>query len=229
MRDLRAQGFLPIVSLQHDETRGHDPPTGLVRDFRRLAEQGAAIVFGSQAHVAHPFEVHAGAYLHYGAGNFIFDQPWDSTRDGAAIRMYVHRGRVLSIAHLFTRIEEQGRPRPMTDQERVTFLHTLAESLATLPPAKPWLAQLSAQPERDAPDSFLVGKEPVLLRIAKPAVDKQRYPLVIDLRARAAAADDAFTVTLRKRPELPRKQLVRAITEFMTAKYPIDSQRVTIR
>ena len=49
------------------------------------------------------------------------------------------------------------------------------------------------------------------------------------MRSRTAASDDGFTVTLRKWPVLPRKQLVRAITEFMTAKYPIDSQRVTIR
>jgi hypothetical protein len=227
--DLRARGYLPIVSLQHDETRGHDPPTQLVRDFRRLAEGGAAVVFGSQAHVAHPFEVHAGAYLHYGAGNFIFDQPWESTRDGTIDRFYFHRGRLLTVERLFTRIEEQGRPRPMTDQERSTFLHTLSESLATLPPAKPELAHAVAQPQRHTPDSFLVGKEPVLLRIAKPAVDKAPYPLVIDLRASGRAADDAFTVTLRNWPPLGRKRLVRAITEFMAAKYPIDRQRVTIR
>jgi len=229
VRDLRSRGYLPIVSLQHDEVRGHDPPHQLVRDFRRLAEAGAAAVFGSQAHVAHPFEVHAGAYLLYGAGNFIFDQPWESTRAGTAVRYYIHHGRLLTVAQLFTHLEEQGRPRPMTDDERKTFLHTLADSLATLPPAKPWLAQDAAQSDRQAPDSFLVDKAPVLLRIAKPVVEATRYPLVIDLRARTAAADDAFTVTLRKWPSLPRKQLVRAITEFMTAKYPIDSDRVTIR
>jgi poly-gamma-glutamate capsule biosynthesis protein CapA/YwtB (metallophosphatase superfamily) len=226
--DLRSRGYLPIVSLQHDEVRGHDPPTQLVRDFRRLAERGAAVVFGSQAHVAHPFEVHAGAYLHYGAGNFIFDQPWDSTRDGTVDRFYFHRGRLLTVERLFTRIEEQGRPRPMTDHERSTFLHTLSESLATLPPAKPALAPAVAL-ERHTPDSFLVGNEPVWLRIAKPAVDKAPYPLVIDLSARGRAADDAFTVTLRKWPPLGRKRLVRAITEFMAAKYPIDRQRITIR
>ncbi len=227
--DLRARGFLPIVSLQHDEVRGHDPPTQLVRDVRRLAESGAAVVFGSQAHVAHPFEVHASAYLHYGAGNFIFDQPWDSTRNGTVDRFYFHRGRLLTVERLFTRIEEQGRPRPMTDDERKTFLHTLATSLATLPPAKPWLVPASAEPERHAPDSFLVGNQPVLLRIGRPAVDKPSYPLVIDLRARTEAADDVFTVTLRKWPKLKKRELVRAITNFMAAKYPIDRQRVTIR
>jgi poly-gamma-glutamate synthesis protein (capsule biosynthesis protein) len=229
VRDLRARGYLPIVSLQHDEVPRHHPPLGLVRDFRRLAEAGAAVVFGSQAHVAHPFEIHAGAYLHYGAGNFLFDQPWPSTRMGASARYYFHRGRLLSVARLYTYLEEQGRPRPMTDDERETFLHTLGEALATLPPAKPSLAPALAQSERDAPDSFLVGKEPILLKIAKPAVEAQSYPLVIDLRARGTGADDAFTVTLRKWPTLRKKELVRAITEFMSAKYPIDSARVTIR
>src|SRR5262249_21234902 len=106
---------------------------------------------------------------------------------------------------------------------------TLTESLATLPPAKPALAQAPPPSDRHAPDSFLVGKAPILLTIAKPAVTKDRYRLVIALRKRIAAADDPFTVTLRKRPALRKKALVRAITEFMTAKYPIDSQRVTIR
>ena len=57
----------------------------IVRDFRRLAETGAAVVFGSQAHWAHPFEVHYGAFVHYGAGNFIFDQSWPDARDGTVL------------------------------------------------------------------------------------------------------------------------------------------------
>ena len=44
--------------------------------------------------------MHASAYLHYGAGNFIFDQPWDSTRNGTVDRFYFHRGRLLTVERL---------------------------------------------------------------------------------------------------------------------------------
>ncbi len=48
--EMRRRGLVPIVTIQHEEVYEHDPPGVIVRDFRRLAEAGAAFVFGSQAH-----------------------------------------------------------------------------------------------------------------------------------------------------------------------------------
>lgn len=207
VRDLRARGFTPIVSIQHNEVTGHTPPHTLVHDFRRLARAGAAAVLGSQAHVAHPFEVHAGAFVHFGLGNFIFDQPWISTRDGIADRLYFHRGVLLSVRRLYTRIEEQGRPRPLDDAERARFLGILTDEVAALP--KPRKLHAVAD-EAAIPDSFLVGKVPVFLWITR--------------------ATDAATVSLRSRPRgLRKKQLAAATAEFVATKYGIDRQRVTIR
>ncbi|MEO8549557.1 MAG: CapA family protein, partial [Kofleriaceae bacterium] len=136
--DLRHQGYTPIVSIQHEEVYTHAPPDIVVHDFRRLAAAGAAVVFGSQAHFAHPFEVVDGAFVHYGAGNLFFDQSWKGARDATNDRFYFHRGKLLAVDHLFTRIEEAGRPRPMRDDERAGLLKTLDEELEKLPHADPW-------------------------------------------------------------------------------------------
>ncbi len=207
VRDLRARGFTPIVSIQHNEVKGHAPPHSLVHDFRRLARAGAAAVLGSQAHVAHPFEVHAGAFVHFGLGNFIFDQPWGSTRDGIADRLYFHKGALLSVRRLYTRIEERGRPRPLVDAERASFLRLLVDEVAALP--KPRKAREHAA-DPAIPDSFLVGKVPVFIWVTR--------------------LTDSASVSMRVHPRgLRRKQLVAATAEFVATKYGIDRQRVTIR
>ena len=230
IRDLKKRGYAPIVSIQHEEVYKHDPPVDLVNDFRRLASSGAAIVFGSQAHWAHPFEVHDGAFVHYGAGNFFFDQSWKEARDAAADRFYFYDQRLLTVGHLFTRLEELGRPRPMTDTERAGFLGTLQVALDKLPKADPWGLPRAPASTGEMPDSFLLGKEAILLGVALPAgfVD-QHFPLVIDLHTKAAAVDQALCVTLRRQPKVARKPLTQAITAFMVAKYAIDPSRVSVR
>ena len=144
--DLRRRGILPIVSIQHEEVYTHDPPDLVVRDFRRIAEAGAAVVFGSQAHAAHPWEVHHGAYVHYGAGNFLFDQQFKLTRDGAHDKLYIHDGKLLAVGQLFTRIEEWGKPRPMHADERARFIAMLAGVRKKLPAARPWAAPRDPEP-----------------------------------------------------------------------------------
>ncbi len=207
VRDLRARGYTPIVSIQHNEVKVHTPPHALVQDFRRLAHAGAAAVLGSQAHVAHPFEARDGAFLHFGLGNFIFDQPWSSTRDGVADRLYFHHGTLLTVRRLYTRIEEQGRPRPLTDAERAGFLKILSDEVAALPkPHAPHPAPVAPA----VPDSFLIGKHPIYLWVT--------------------AASDSATVSFRVPPHGLRKRLlVDALTDFVATKYAIDRHHVAIR
>lgn len=206
VRDLRAKGYSPIVSIQHNEVRFHAPPHGLVRDFRRLARAGAAAVLGSQAHVAHPFETHAGAYVHFGLGNFIFDQPFVHTRDGVADRLYFHKGTLLTVRRLYTRLEEQGRPRPLADHERAAFLRILADELPALPRPRP----VKTRPTPAIPDSFLVGKQPIYLWVSLDGT--------------------TATVSLREKPRgLRRKRLEPAVVDFIAAKYGIDRHGVTFQ
>lgn len=226
--ELRREGLIPIVTMQHEEVYVHDPPSVIVRDFRRLAEAGAAFVFGSQAHTAHPWEVHHGAFLHYGAGNFYFDQEFRHTAEGVADKLYFHDNRLLTVGRLFTKVEDAGRPRPMTARERARFLDEMAAALGKLPRAAPWAAPRISD-ARPRPDSFLIGAQQQLLTVFAPErLDAgAAYPLILDL-AGDHRDPAAFVVRPRaRRGGLPAR-FVPAATEFLTAKYPIDPERVRV-
>lgn len=113
--ELRTSGYQPIVTLQYLEDYDYAPTAPQIRDFRSLAEAGAVMVQGSQAHQAQTMEFYEGAFVHYGLGNFFFDQMWsDGTRQGFVDRLTFYEGRLLSIDLRPTILEEYGRPRPMT-------------------------------------------------------------------------------------------------------------------
>jgi len=215
--DLRRRGFLPIVSIQHDEVYTHLPPKVLVRDLRRLATAGAAFVMGSQAHCAHPWEMHHNAYVHYGPGNLFFDQRRRTTLDATTNKLYIHAGQLLTVEHLYTTFEH-GLPRPLDDGERAEFLGELREAAGQLTGGEPWAPPVFADDTRTRPDSFIVDGKKQLLAVTVPdAFDPEaRYPLVVDLAGKVERRD-AFVIRLRGKL-LADEQ---AIIAFATAKYPI--------
>ena len=225
IRELRQRGITPIATVQHRELRSHAPPPDLVRDLRGLAEAGAAVVIGSQAHVAHPWDVHAGAYLHYGPGNLLFAQYREEQREATADKIYLHEGRVLTVAHLFARTEH-GQPRLLTDAERARFLGQLATAAAAIAPPDPWAAPAIPAPDRVRPDSLVVRGRSQRLRVIAPA-DLQpgvRYPLVVDLAATSPPVADAFVVARLGKPLATTAELL----AFMRAKYPIARDAISI-
>lgn len=120
---LRADGWLPIVTVQAYETYEYFPTPGQVEAFRALAEAGAVIVQGSQAHQPQGFDFHAGAFIHYGLGNLFFDQMWSlGTRQEFIDRHVFYDGRHIGVELLTAMLEEYGRPRPMTSEERRALL-----------------------------------------------------------------------------------------------------------
>ncbi len=130
--ELRAAGYLPIVTLQYLEDYSYSPTPQQIRDFRFLAEAGAVMVQGSQAHQAQTLEFHDGAFVHYGLGNFFFDQMWsDGTRQAFVDRLTFYDGRLLGIDLKTAILEEYGRPRPMTvgdpatEADRAKFLEMI--------------------------------------------------------------------------------------------------------
>ncbi len=223
IRDLRRRGYLPIVSIQHQETHVHQPPAGLVKDLRALAVAGAVFVLGSQAHSAHPWDFHHGAYVHYGPGNIFFQQYVEAQREATVDKLYFHAGTLLAVAHLYTRLEH-GQPRLLTARERARFLGQLAAVEATLPPTEPWSDPMPMVIERTRPDSLVVqGGRVQELAVSIPE-GGGRFPLVIDLTGGLASTTDAILVapvgTLRATgPE---------IAGFMRAKYPVDPEHTTI-
>lgn len=129
IRRLRDQGYLPIVTVQYLEAYEYAPSDPQMRDFRRLAEAGAVMVQGSQAHQAQTMEFHGETFVHYGLGNFFFDQMWsDGTRQEFVDRLTFYEGRLVNIDLRTAILEEFGRPRPMTvgdaapEADRVKFL-----------------------------------------------------------------------------------------------------------
>lgn len=126
IRALRAEGYLPIMTVQHVEVDQYYPDPRHLRDLRAFAEAGAVIVQGSQAHWVMPMEFYGESFIHYGPGNFLFDQMWDiAVRQGFVTRYTFYAGRLLSIDLRPTLIEEFGRPRPMTPEERREFLQKM--------------------------------------------------------------------------------------------------------
>jgi len=235
IQELRRDGYLPIATVQHRELRTHTPAPDLVRDLRGLAEAGAMFVLGSQAHVAHPWDVHFGGYVHYGPGNILFAQYRDGQRDAAVDKLFIHEGTLLSVAHIYTRTEH-GQPRLLTDGEREDFLGDLANASSIIAPPDPWASPAVSPPTRERPDSVVVDGRAQRLSIVLPAriEDGKRYPLVVDLDQSQAPRDDAFlvrrvggfVVTAGHAPASSAKS--KAIVEFMRTKYPIDRRAVTV-
>ncbi len=126
IRQLRAQGVLPIVTWQYWEFYDYAPTPQQQADFRGMAEAGAVIVSGSQAHHPQAIEFYRGAFIHYGLGNLFFDQMDElETRQEILDRHVFYAGRHISTELLTAMLEEYARPRPMTEEERRQLLEAL--------------------------------------------------------------------------------------------------------
>jgi poly-gamma-glutamate capsule biosynthesis protein CapA/YwtB (metallophosphatase superfamily) len=121
---------MPIVTLQYFEDYSAYPSAKMKADFQRLAEVGAAVVTGSQAHTPKPMVFYEGSFIHFGLGNLFFDQMavyyneilMPGTRDAFIDRFIFYDGRLISVELLTTLLEDYARPRPMTPLERVALL-----------------------------------------------------------------------------------------------------------
>lgn len=125
IRQLREEGYLPIVTFQYAEMYAFNPSAAQKRDFRAAADAGAVIVSGSQAHFPQVMEFYNGAFIHYGLGNLFFDQmddPVTGTRREFIDRYTFYEGRYIQTELLTALLEDYSRPRPMDSAERESFL-----------------------------------------------------------------------------------------------------------
>jgi poly-gamma-glutamate synthesis protein (capsule biosynthesis protein) len=131
---LRAEGYLPIATLQYFEDYYNFPAEHHIRDFGILAEAGAVIVNGSQAHRPKGMAFSSDAFIDYGLGNLFFDQMGIIDAYGNQIlqtrweviqRHTFYNGQHLSTELLTAMLEDYAQPRPMTFEERVIFLEEL--------------------------------------------------------------------------------------------------------
>ncbi|MFN2304723.1 MAG: CapA family protein, partial [Anaerolineales bacterium] len=109
------------------------PSAQMVTDFQRLADAGAVVVNGSQAHTPKLMTFYNNSFLHYGLGNLFFDQMevysgnvlLSGTRDEFLDRLVFYDGKLVSIELLTAQLEDYARPRPMTTTEREAFLERI--------------------------------------------------------------------------------------------------------
>ena len=126
IEQLTTQGYQVIATFQHKEYYTYTAQPDLVHDFGLLAEAGAAIVSGSQAHQPHGMAFENGGFLHYGLGNLFFDQmnycAGHACNDAFIDRHIFYDGRYISTELVPITFVDLARPRLMTPEERAEFL-----------------------------------------------------------------------------------------------------------
>lgn len=126
IKRLREAGYLVIATFQHFEYYTYAPQPAQVQDFRRIAEAGAVVVSGSQAHQPQGMEFYRGAFIHYGLGNLFFDQYHycdEYACDESFIDLHIfYNGRYLGNELITIVFEDYARPRLMTADERQKLL-----------------------------------------------------------------------------------------------------------
>ncbi len=134
IRSLRLAGYLPIMTFQYSEYYQSNPTDYERRDFLKMADAGAVVVSGSQAHFPAAMEFSSGSFVHYGLGNLFFDQMSHRMPDGTVIydtrqgfvdRHVFYDGRYISTDLVTYIIEDYSRPRLMTGSERQEFLQKI--------------------------------------------------------------------------------------------------------
>jgi len=128
IESLKEQGYFVIATFQHQEYYTPEARPFQLRDFHRVANAGASIVSGSQAHYAQMMEFYKDSFIHYGLGNLFFDQMGDipyhpGIRREFIDRYVVYKGKLISVELLTMMLVDYSRPRPMTPDERATFLN----------------------------------------------------------------------------------------------------------
>jgi poly-gamma-glutamate synthesis protein (capsule biosynthesis protein) len=122
----RSQGYLPISTYQYHEFDSPEARPQQMVDFRRMADAGAVIVSGSQAHVPQVMEFYKGSFIHYGLGNLFFDQisikgPHLTQREFIDRHVF-YDGKYLGVELITTWLTDFARPRYMTKDQRTKFL-----------------------------------------------------------------------------------------------------------
>jgi hypothetical protein len=127
---LKQEGYLVIATFQHHEYYTYIAQPDQQRDFRQMAEAGAVIVSGSQAHQPQGMEFLNGSFIHYGLGNLFFDQYGlcQACRQGLIDHHVFYDGRYISTELLPIQFVDYARSRPMTYDEANSLFQALFQA-----------------------------------------------------------------------------------------------------
>ncbi len=120
--DLRKQEINPIFTFQHNEFNTFRATQMMREDFWKMAKAGAVIVSGSQAHYPQGIDFVNSSFIHYGLGNFIFDQMYTYWGMATIDVHYFYNNQYIN-THQYPIINENfGQPRMMNEEEsRILF------------------------------------------------------------------------------------------------------------
>ncbi len=125
IEELKEQGYVVITTYQHEEEENLMYFEKISKDFQRAAEAGADIVQGSQAHSPMGFEFVGDNLIHYGLGNFLFDQMVDKNRREFIDRHIIYDGEYINTELLTALLVDWSRPTPMSTEERIELLEEI--------------------------------------------------------------------------------------------------------
>jgi poly-gamma-glutamate synthesis protein (capsule biosynthesis protein) len=126
IRQLRAEGYLVIATLQYEEYYFYQSTPQQRRDFAALRDAGAVVVNGSQGHHAQAFDVSNAGFIHWGTGNLFFgDQNAIGARQTFVDRHVFYDNRYLGVDLRTAFIVDDSQPVPMTPEERRDLLNQL--------------------------------------------------------------------------------------------------------
>jgi len=135
IRQLKQQGDIVIATFQYYEYYSPEPRPRQREIFRMMADAGADVVSGSQAHTPQAMEFEKGSFIHYGLGNLFFDQMnvTDYTRDEFLDRYVFYDGRMLSVDLVTAMLEDYSQPDPMGPEQRSDLLTYIFQASGWLP------------------------------------------------------------------------------------------------
>jgi len=128
---LKEQGYVVIATFQHNEVYVYMYSETYREDFWNAAKAGADIVQGSQAHYPMGFEFINDSLIHYGLGNFLFDQmdiPVVGTKREFVDRHIIYNGQYINTEVLTAMLTDWSRPVPMDEEERAQLLSDIFEA-----------------------------------------------------------------------------------------------------
>jgi poly-gamma-glutamate synthesis protein (capsule biosynthesis protein) len=127
IRQLRAEGYNVIATLQYEEYYFYESTLRQRRDFAALREAGAVVVNGSQGHHVQGFDISAEGFIHWGTGNIFFgDQTFSEGAQTTMVDRHVfYDNRYLGADLRTAFIQDLSQPVPMKPDERAALLRTL--------------------------------------------------------------------------------------------------------
>ncbi len=100
--------------------------------FRQIADLGADMVIGTQAHQPQTYEMYKGKPIYYGLGNLYFEQTqWPGTERGIILTHYFSGGKLVQTKLTPTVYGKEFQTHPMTNKEALYLLGRLQTARST--------------------------------------------------------------------------------------------------